>query len=217
MPHQPLELNMKICDILEENKLCKICGLKNELHFKKFTDIHPSSKKRTKERSFSKFEFKKTDDHISITEVGPFSIMLSTEQINLNTNEYSVWAVENYTLSYSTLRLKFACTTRSEPDTKTDMDYKLYIKEDESSFDDGIRHYEIVYHIQINQITKEIINISKFSELMENNEFFMDKNFEENTTNIIKKEKRIILPFVYDRNLNDFDFAKLFQNNSLLK
>jgi hypothetical protein len=198
--------------IIEKYKVCKICGAENVFRITK-------SKELKNPRGTTDI-FLVKDGKIHITEEGPYKIWISDAILDMKDNSYSINAVKGYTFDKIIINLILGCgDCESKRGPKTVSPYPALPDDDcEETYGIDYRsHYEAGFLIEIDQDTKKVLECKLNKEVLDNGEFIIHKHIQSNSTRIIKKQKLVRLPFIYDKDFTEFDFNKLLTISSLLK
>jgi hypothetical protein len=212
---------MKIKDIFTQYEKCKLCNLNNIAIFRKHKEPLTGSKKLTDKKShYTKDIIDVIDDNIVITEEGSYHTEISKLIIDINNNICQGSEVSRYEYTPFFLSIKMCCQKQiSREYDYGDEDFglkKLYEENNRRDISDNT-HYSVAFEIQIDQKAKEIIGIDKMEEVCETSDFLYEKNYVDNKTKIIRKQKVVSLPFILEKDLKDFNFESVLNNTSLLK
>lgn len=210
-----------IFDYIEDYRKCKICGADNTITIVK----HKVYNKGAFQTKGMKYLASIEDNIIRIREEGPYKVFLAEETIDINTNAYSINAIDNYIYDTASIDLTLSCGPNIHEDYEDYEDKQMVAKgskyapslldlEDEA---DDPYHYYADFVIDIDQEAKTITNIHISNETLDNGDYTITKNHSNNKTVINRKQKSVRLPFVYDKDFKDFDFGKIQTIASLLK
>lgn len=216
-------MKSKIASYIDEYKICKICGAPN-------TYIVTKHKQGIKKPRGTKNNISIQNEKVFITEEGPYKIWISDEILDIQNSIYTINAVKDYIFDQVIFRLGLVCSRCTLPDKDGDdrddgLSPKKSIKmltqsdDDEGKYSDTepAFHYEAVFFVDVDQKTQNITSVVISSEWLENDEFSINKNYALSSTKVIKKQRSIRLPFIYDKDFKDFDFTKLLAISNLLK
>jgi hypothetical protein len=209
-----------ISSAIEEYINCKICGAHNIYNVTKHKQGVGAAKKPRGTKNIISIK----NEQVFVTEEGPYKVWLSDEILDIKENSYVINAVKDYVFDQIIFRLALVCSNCASISSDEEGEDKhiksgKFLNDDDEFYDttDSSSHYEAVFYINIDQKTKEITSVNINSEWLENEEFTINKNFANNSTKIIKKQRGIRLPFIYDKNFKEFDFGKLLAISNLLK
>ena len=216
---------MKLRDIFTQYEKCKLCGLTNHVIIKKVKGIGGTTKPHATEKKshYVKDFIEVSDNEIVVYEEASYHVNVSELVIDIENNTCKGSEVATYEYAPFYLSIKICCPKQISREFDFDDDFGRAsnglksIYESDKLDVDANPHYSASFSIHIDQKKKEIIGIDKVLEVCETSDFLLEKNYTNNKTKVIRKEKILSIPFLLEKDLAEFDFESVLNNTKLLK